>query len=60
MYKEMANSHPKLQRGMVWCRTCKRSLKVDSAECLRSGWPECHGETMTIDPPDEWEKKDYE
>ena len=51
----MAESHPSLKRGMVWCRTCRRSQQVDSAECLRSGWPTCcHGHTMTIDHPDDW------
>jgi len=55
-YHPLAESHPSLRRGVVWCRTCGRSQKVDSAECLRSGWPECHGYTMTIDHPDTWER----
>ncbi len=57
-YLTIVAKSPKLQRGIVWCKKCGRSIKVDSAECLRSGWPECHGETMTIDPPEEWEKKE--
>jgi hypothetical protein len=28
-------------------------MTVDSAECMRIGWPKCHGETMTIDSPEE-------
>jgi hypothetical protein len=40
-------------RGMVWCRTCGRSERVDAAECLSSGWPTCCGYTMTIDSPAE-------
>jgi hypothetical protein len=52
-YRGMAESHPSLRRGMVWCRTCQRSQKVDSADCLRNGWPKCCGYTMTIDSPDE-------
>lgn len=53
-YQELAHSHPSLQRGKVWCRTCRREEKVDSAECLRSGWPKCCSHTMTIDHPETW------
>lgn len=52
MYKEMAQSHPSLERGQVWCRHCGSTRKVDSAHCLRHGWPKCCGHTMTIDRPD--------
>jgi hypothetical protein len=48
LYKDLANSHPKLQQGFVHCKSCGRVEKVDSAECLRSGWPECCGYTMTL------------
>ena len=48
-----AEVHPSLLRGIVWCKRCGRSQKVDSSVCLRSGWPECCGETMTIDSPAE-------
>lgn len=47
---------PALQRGQVWCRTCRRTEKADSAACLRKGWPKCCGYTMTIDPPETWAK----
>lgn len=50
-YEKIAASHPALARGKVWCKTCGREERVDSAECLRSGWPLCHGSTMTIDNP---------
>lgn len=54
VHQRMANSHPKLRRGIVWCKRCGRSEKVDPAECLRHlGWPKCCGETMTIDAPTE-------
>ena len=53
IHDEIAKSHPKLERGKVWCRTCGKSIKVDSSECLNSGWPKCCGYTMTIDAPDE-------
>ena len=53
LHEILAKSHPKLERGQVWCRKCGRTFKVDPAKCLRSGWPECCGETMTIDAPDE-------
>lgn len=57
MYSEMS-LHAKLARGQVWCRTCRRSQKVDSTVCLQSGWPKCCGYTMTIDPPEEWDAED--
>ena len=53
-YKELATVHTSLQRGKVWCRTCLREQKVDSAACLQYGWPKCHGHTMTIDHPETW------
>lgn len=52
-FDRTAEPTDKLRRGRVWCRTCGRSEAVDSAECLRSGWPKCCGYTMTIDAPDE-------
>jgi Zn finger protein HypA/HybF involved in hydrogenase expression len=51
LHDKLAASHPKLARGVVWCRTCGRSEKVDSADCLRKGWPKCCGAAMTIDAP---------
>lgn len=54
MYDDMAASHPSLRRGMVWCRTCYRMERVNSANALRHGWPKCCGATMTIDHPDTW------
>lgn len=44
---------PSLARGMVWCRACGRSQRVDSGVALRRGWPKCCGYTMTIDSPAE-------
>lgn len=46
-------SAPKIARGMVWCKKCGRSQKVDPAECFSTGWPECCGKTMAIDSPEE-------
>lgn len=51
LYTKLANAHPALQRGQVWCRQCGKSQRVNSAEALRSGWPKCCGYTMTIDAP---------
>lgn len=51
LYERIANAVPELQRGKVWCTTCGAMLRVDSAECLRSGWPKCCEQTMTIDSP---------
>lgn len=52
---DLATSHPKLERGRVWCRECGRTERVDSAHALLHGWPKCCGETMTIDAPEERE-----
>jgi hypothetical protein len=52
LYKKISERHKSLSRGIVWCRECGRSQKVNSSECLRSGWPKCCGYTMTIDHPD--------
>lgn len=50
--------HPKLERGIVWCRTCGRSERVNAKWLIwqtspRNAWPKCHGETMTITSPEE-------
>lgn len=53
IHDKLANSHPSLQRAMVWCCTCGSSQRVNSADALRNGWPVCCGLTMTIDSPEE-------
>lgn len=54
MYNKIANTYPSLQqRGQVWCKTCKKTRRVDSADALKNGWPKCCGHTMTIDSPEE-------
>ena len=53
LYNSLANCHPSLSRGQVWCRECGRTLRVNPAHCLRHGWPKCWGYTMTIDSPEE-------
>ena len=53
LHGTIAKSHPKLERGRVWCTECGRSQAVNPAECLRHGWPKCCGYTMTIDSPRE-------
>lgn len=50
-YESIARSDPKLERGQVWCLKCGSTQKVDSAKCLRHGWPTCCGSTMSIDSP---------
>jgi Zn finger protein HypA/HybF involved in hydrogenase expression len=50
-YQKLGQSHPKLSRGQVWCRTCGSTRKVDSGDCLQRGWPKCCSHTMTIDAP---------
>ena len=54
LYTTLATCHPKIERGQVWCRTCGRMKRVDPAECFRYGWPMCHGETMSLDSPEEF------
>ena len=53
MIEQIAKSHPSLQRGQVWCRTCGFTQRTDSAQALRNVWPKCCGYTMTIDSPEE-------
>jgi hypothetical protein len=53
LYSTLANCHPSLTRGQVWCHTCGHTQRVDSAQSFRSGWPMHCGETMSIDSPDE-------
>lgn len=55
IHERLAECHPKLSRGKVWCRSCGFSCDVDPAVCLRTGWPKCCGKTMTIDAPAERE-----
>jgi hypothetical protein len=52
-YAALAAKSPRMKRGKVWCRICGSTQKIDSALCLRDGWPECCGETMTMDSPEE-------
>ena len=49
IHDKIAASHPKIERGQVWCRTCGSTRKVDPAQCLQHGWPRCCGYTMAID-----------
>jgi hypothetical protein len=51
LHDKLAECHPSLRRGQVWCRSCGFTQRVDSADCLRDGWPKCCGYTMTIDDP---------
>ena len=53
LHNKLATCHPKLSRGLVWCHKCGREQEANSAECFRSGWPRCCGQTMNIDSPEE-------
>lgn len=53
LHEKLAEAHPSLARGQVWCRSCGFTRRVDSAGALRNGWPKCCGYTMTIDAPEE-------
>jgi len=57
LHNTLAKSEPQLVRGQVWCHACGDTRKVDSAYCLRHGWPLCCGATMSIDSPQERRKK---
>ena len=48
LYGKMAAAHPALARGLVRCETCKYERRVDSAWCLKNGWPKCCGYTMRL------------
>jgi hypothetical protein len=52
-YQRLVESVPQLKRGIVWCRACGHSERVDAAGSLQGGWPKHCGYTMTIDSPDE-------
>ena len=54
LHEKLADSHPSLRRGRVWCRHCRSTRHVDSASAMQHGWPTCCGYTMTIDHPDTW------
>ncbi len=43
---------PQIRRGLVWCHTCGRTENI-SASNFKTGWPLCHGSTMSLDSPDE-------
>jgi hypothetical protein len=53
IHNTIVESVPQLKRGVVWCHTCGATMKVDSGDCLRNGWPKCCGYTMSIDSPTE-------
>lgn len=53
LHDRIAEDVPQIKRGMVWCTVCGRPEKVNGADCLRHGWPKCHGFTMTTDSPEE-------
>jgi carbon storage regulator CsrA len=44
-----------IARGLVWCIKCGAMRSVNGGQCMRSGWPLCCGQTMTIDSPQERE-----
>lgn len=37
-----------IKRCRCRCGVCKREIQVNGSECLRQGWPECCGRTMTL------------
>ena len=60
-YEKAVAGSSKLSRGQVWCLTCGRTRRVDSAECLQRDGPKCSacgGYTMSLDSPDERKEQD--
>jgi hypothetical protein len=53
LHEKIASEVQQLARGQCWCVWCGRMQRVDGAQCLRTGWPMCCGQTMTIDSPQE-------
>ena len=53
LHRKIVDRVPQLRRGQVWCYRCGKTQKVNSADCLARGWPECCNETMSIDSPTE-------
>ena len=47
-YKSLSETNPGLKDGIVNCKICWRKEMVDSAHCLRYGWPKCCGQTMSL------------
>lgn len=52
-FEGIVEAVPQLRRGSVWCTKCGLQIHVNSAHCLKAGWPKCCGYTMTIDSPAE-------
>lgn len=48
IYKKIVSENKSLRDGFVQCGKCKTKLTVDSAKCLRKGWPTCCGQTMNL------------
>lgn len=47
-FQKLADDCPTLKAGIVHCSKCLTERKVDVVECMLTGWPECHGETMSL------------
>ena len=43
------DAEPKEIDTTVICDKCQRQERVSFAECMRKGWPVCHGHTMRMD-----------
>ena len=50
LYDKLGGCHPDLKQGIVKCGYCGKTININSYECLRNGWPECCGYTMTLMP----------
>ncbi len=48
LHQSIVDDVPELKAGRVYCRVCKHKEQVNSAECLRLGWPKCCGQTMML------------
>lgn len=48
LHDRIAKDIQKLVKNEVECDHCGRKQPVNIAECLRTGWPKCCGETMNL------------
>lgn len=50
IHGDIVSKVPELQFCWVQCTKCGKTINVDAERCLQSGWPECHGCTMSLVP----------
>ena len=51
LHDKIAAAVQKICPNVVECDHCGHKQTVNIAECLRTGWPKCCGETMKLNGP---------